>query len=104
MARGLLVTSESGRVVSFLKVESLPQVMVGIRVLEVDRTKARRLGVDLRADRKNVSVANYTIPGGEGLPDLRGKVTELAGTGRQEQSAPCSAGVAFNESLTRVGD
>ncbi len=81
LARGLLVTSESGRVVSFLKVESLPQVMVGIRVLEVDRTKARRLGVDLRADRKNVSVANYTIPGGEGLPDLRGKVTELAGTG-----------------------
>lgn len=81
IARGLLVTSESGRVVSFLKVENLPQIMVSIRVLEVDRNKARRMGLDVRGDRKNFSAANYTIPNGGALPDVRGKVAELANTG-----------------------
>jgi len=81
VARGLLITSESGRVVSFLKVDFLPQVMVAIRVLEVDRNKARRMGLDMRLDGKQFSAAHATIPGGGPLPDLRGGVTALAGSG-----------------------
>lgn len=82
LARGLLITSESGRVVSFLKVDSLPQVMVAIRVLEIDRSKARRLGVNFRLDSTNFSVGSFTVPGTGALPDARGKTSgSLPGLG-----------------------
>jgi len=54
-ARGLLFTSESGRVVSFLQIDSLPQVLVSVRVLEIDRAKFRRLGLDASLNVKNLS-------------------------------------------------
>ena len=79
LARGLLVTSESGKVVSFLKVDSLPQVLVGIRVLEIDRSKARRLGVDLRFDKNDVAVSTSPVLGGTPLADARKALD--AGTG-----------------------
>jgi len=55
-ARGLLLTSESGRVVSFLQIDALPQVLVSVRVLQIDRNKFKRLGV-------NASFAKKTILG-----------------------------------------
>jgi pilus assembly protein CpaC len=62
LARGLVVTSESGRVISFLEVDELAQLMVSIRVLEVDRGKARKMGVNFRLDAEHVSIGNYTGP------------------------------------------
>jgi Flp pilus assembly secretin CpaC len=72
LARGLLVTSESGRVVSFLEVDSLPQISVAIRVLEIDRNKARDMGLDFRVDTDKLSIANITIPGGGTLSQSGG--------------------------------
>jgi len=54
-ARGLLFTSESGRVVSFLQIDALPQVLVSVRVLEIDRAKFRRLGLNASFNAKNLS-------------------------------------------------
>jgi pilus assembly protein CpaC len=62
LARGLVVTSESGRVISFLEVDELAQLMVSIRVLEVDRGKARKMGVNFRLDAEHVSIGNYVGP------------------------------------------
>ena len=85
LARGLLVTSESGKVVSFLRVDSLPQVLVAIRVLEIDRNKARRLGVDLRFDNTvddmDYGIRNSLIPGAGALTDARASTNLLPGSG-----------------------
>ena len=54
-ARGLLFTSESGRVVSFLQIDALPQVLVSVRVLDIDRAKFRRLGLNASFNAKNLS-------------------------------------------------
>ena len=62
LARGMVLTSESGRVVSFLEVDELSQVMVSIRVLQVDRGKARKMGINFRIDTEHVSIGNYTGP------------------------------------------
>ena len=62
LARGLVVTSESGRVISFLEVDELAQLMVSIRVLEVDRGKARKMGVNFRLDTEHVAIGNYVGP------------------------------------------
>jgi Flp pilus assembly secretin CpaC len=62
IARSLLITSESGRVVSFLEVDSLPQINVAIRVLEINRSKARRMGVNFRVDSEHLSIGSVTIP------------------------------------------
>jgi pilus assembly protein CpaC len=68
LARGMVVTSESGRVISFLEVDELAQLMVSIRVLEVDRGKARRMGVNFRLDTEHVSIGNYVGPQSRNLP------------------------------------
>jgi pilus assembly protein CpaC len=81
LARGLLVTSESGKVVSFLKVDSLPQVLVAIRVLEFDRTKARRMGMDLRLDTNNFAASSSTVLGSTTLSDARGALNAAASGG-----------------------
>jgi pilus assembly protein CpaC len=62
VARGMVLTSESGRVISFLEVDELAQLMVSIRVLEIDRGKARKMGVNFRLDTEHVSIGNYTGP------------------------------------------
>jgi pilus assembly protein CpaC len=58
-------------VVSFLQVDSLPQVLVAIRVLEIDRTKARSMGLDLRFDSSEFSASTSVLPGGGALGDPR---------------------------------
>jgi Flp pilus assembly secretin CpaC len=63
LARGLVVTSESGRVISLMEVDSIPQVLVGIRVLEVDRGKARRVGFNFSLETDNLKIGSFTIPG-----------------------------------------
>ena len=71
LARGLVVTSESGRVISFLEVDELAQLMVSIRVLEVDRGKARKMGVNFRLDTEHVSIGNYVGPQSRNMPSAR---------------------------------
>lgn len=68
VARGQVLRSASGRVLSFLQVDDVPQIMVSIRVLNVDRGKARRIGFDYRIDADHVSIGSYHAPGRTGLP------------------------------------
>ena len=63
MARGLILKSASGRVLSFLQVDDLPQIMVSIRVLQVDRSRAKRLGIDYRLDGSGFSAGSFNQPG-----------------------------------------
>lgn len=65
ISRGLDLMSPSGRVISFLEVDELPQILVRVKVMEIDRAKARNLGVDL-----SFAGNQLTIPpliGGPGL-------------------------------------
>ncbi len=78
VSRGLAITSGSGRVVALLEVDELPQIQVAIRVLEVDRARAKKLGVNFRLDYDNVSIGNYTGPQGSNLPGLLGAVPEIS--------------------------
>ncbi|HEX7676501.1 MAG TPA: pilus assembly protein N-terminal domain-containing protein, partial [Thermoanaerobaculia bacterium] len=68
VARGLVLKSASGRVLSFLEVDELPQIMVSIRVLQVDRGRARRLGIDYRLDGSGFSAGSFHQPGRTTLP------------------------------------
>ncbi len=68
VARGKVLKSGSGRVLSFLQVDDVPQIMVAIRVLQVDRGKARALGFDYRIDAEHVSIGNYHAPGRSTMP------------------------------------
>ncbi len=70
VARGLMITSESGRVISLLEVDVLHQVLVSIRVLEVDRVKARKAGFNLRWDGEHVSIGSYLSPQVDQLPAI----------------------------------
>ena len=62
VARGLVLASESGRVVSFLEVDNLHQILVGIRVYEVDRQKARSLGVNYNIAGDKFAAAVRHVP------------------------------------------
>lgn len=85
VARGLVLRSGSGRVLSFLEVDELPQIMVSIRALQIDRGKARRLGVDYRLDARHVSIGSYNNPNAIPLhnptpgPDVRPGIVGGAG-------------------------
>jgi Flp pilus assembly secretin CpaC len=93
VARGLVISSESGRVISFLDVDDLQQVLVGIRVYEVDRQKARSLGVNYKVvgDRFAFAVSHVpnalssTLGAANGLgsgiaaPVIRGRPAEVTG-------------------------
>jgi serine/threonine-protein kinase len=35
---------------------------------------------------------------------LQNPITLLAGTGQQDQTAPCAGNIAFDETFTRIGD
>lgn len=74
VSRGLAITSASGRVVSLIEVDEIPQIQVAIRVLEVDRARAKKLGINFRVDYDKVSIGNYTGPQGNNLPGLLGSV------------------------------
>ncbi len=75
IARGLVVASASGRVVSFLEVDELPQVLVSIRAIEIDRTKAKKAGINLRFDNEHFSFQSLLSPGLGGLPSASGGVS-----------------------------
>ncbi len=68
VARGLILKSASGRVLSFLEVDELPQIMVSIRVLQVDRGRAKHLGIDYRLDGTDFSAGSFHQPGRTSLP------------------------------------
>lgn len=106
LARGLVVTSESGRVISFLEVDELAQLMVSIRVLEVDRGKARKMGVNFRLDTEHVSIGNYTGPQTPyGLPSANSADSLYGNAGRFLGGAFGTAGnvvASFVDSATAV--
>src|SRR6185295_1078721 len=81
IARGLAITSESGRVLSMLEVDDLPQIMVSIRVLEVDRARAKKAGVNFRFDGDHLSLGSFPGPQGRPPRQLGGTadVTAVAG-------------------------
>ncbi len=81
IARGLAITSESGRVLSMLEVDDLPQIMVSIRVLEVDRAKAKKAGFNFRFDAEHLSLGSFPGPQGRPPRQLGGvaDVTAIAG-------------------------
>ncbi|HEV7669346.1 MAG TPA: pilus assembly protein N-terminal domain-containing protein [Thermoanaerobaculia bacterium] len=78
IARGLAITSESGRVLSMLEVDDLPQIMVSIRVLEVDRAKAKKAGFNFRFDADHLSFGSF--PGPQGRPPRQlGGIADVSG-------------------------
>ncbi|MBU1694129.1 MAG: pilus assembly protein N-terminal domain-containing protein [Verrucomicrobia bacterium] len=79
LARRLVITSESGRVLSFLEVDRIEQILVSIRVYEIDRAKARHIGVNYRVDGEEFSVANYTASTLNRLPVVRGTAASVSG-------------------------
>lgn len=81
IARGLAITSESGRVLSMLEVDELPQIMVSIRVLEIDRSRAKKAGVNFRFDGDHLSLGSFPGPQGRPPRQLGGvaDVTAVAG-------------------------
>lgn len=86
IARGLAITSESGRVLSMLEVDELPQVMVSIRVLEIDRARAKKAGFNFRFDTEKLSLGSFPGPQGRpprqlgGLADVSGVAGNLVGS------------------------
>ncbi len=96
VSRGLVMMSQSGRVVSFLEVDELPQILVAIRVLEIDRAKARRAGINFRIDSEHYSIGSFTGPQTGDLPSLRGETPSISGiTGG-------NLAVAFVDQMTSI--
>ena len=79
LARKLIVSSESGRVVSFLEVDQIDQILVAIRVFEIDRNKSRGLGLNYRIDGEHFSVGHYTANTASRLPVQYGKAADVSG-------------------------
>jgi len=103
LARGLVVTSESGRVISFLEVDELAQVMVSIRVLEVDRGKARKMGINFRFDSEHISLGNYVGPQSPGgLPGQLGSRPDVSGLGGGTVSGGANLVGAFVDRATSI--
>ncbi len=103
ISRGLVMSSASGRVLSFLEVDELPQILVSIRVLEIDRSKAKRAGINFRLDSEHYSFGSFTGPQAGSLPSQRGgppSVTGIAGNlavGFVDQMTAISAAIDFLE-------
>lgn len=81
VARGLIITSESGRVLSLLEVDELPQVLVSIRVYQIDRGKAKKAGINFRFDSEKLSFGSFTGPQTDGLPRFFESVPDVTGIG-----------------------
>ncbi len=70
ISRGLDLMSPSGRVISFLEVDELPQILVRVKVMEIDRGKARNLGLDFSLG-TTLGSGNLSLPplvGAMGVP------------------------------------
>ena len=96
LSRGLVMMSQSGRVVSFLEVDELPQIMVGIRVLEIDRAKAKRVGVNFRIDSEHYSIGSFTGPQSSELPGLAGETPSI------DQISGGNLAIAFVDQMTSI--
>ena len=62
--------SPSGRVISFLEVDELPQILVRVKVMEIDRGKFRNLGLDVNLGTL-LGSGNLSLPpliGAPGVP------------------------------------
>jgi pilus assembly protein CpaC len=64
VSRGLNLTTSGGRVVSFLEVDDLEQILVSIRVLEIDRKRARSLGINYVVNSSDFAIGGFTSPTG----------------------------------------
>jgi len=73
IGRSLVVRNDNNRLISFVKVTSLPQVLVSVRVIEFNKNKLRDTGVDIRAITANFQpnpvFTGTTIPSSPPLAD-----------------------------------
>lgn len=78
IGRASIVRTSSGRILSFVKVVSIPQVLVSVRILEFDRTKAKTIGVDWSATFKDF---DFGVPTGVGsvLPEVASVASVIDG-------------------------
>jgi len=79
VARGLVVSSDSGRVISFLEVDEIFQVLVSTRVLEIDRGKAQSAGINYRVDGTRFSIASYSGEQQNLFSLARGQAADVTG-------------------------
>lgn len=78
VSRGLNLTTAGGRVVSFLEVDALDQILVSIRVLEIDRRRAHSLGVNYVVNSSDFAIGNFTAPTGRfGVAPVSDAATKL---------------------------
>ena len=70
ISRGLDLMSPSGRVISFLEVDELPQILVRVKVMEIDRSKIRNLGLDFNLGTRlgSGSLSLPPLVGAPGVP------------------------------------
>jgi pilus assembly protein CpaC len=78
IGRASIVRTSSGRILSFVKVASIPQVLVSVRILEFDRTKAKTIGIDWTATIKDF---DFGVPTGVGsvLPEVSSVASVIDG-------------------------
>lgn len=93
LARGLILTNASGRVISFLEVDELHQILVSIRVLEIDRNKADRKGIAYRVDGEHFSIGQHLFQ--EALPNNFGSVANITNVGNLAGSFVDSSTAVF---------
>jgi len=90
LPRGLVITAAKGRLVSLLKVLDVPQVLVAVRILEINRSRSKELGIDWRWDAPGGSFLNLTGVTGATLPvalrPLSTGARALGSTGRATQA------------------
>ncbi len=93
LARGLILTNATGRVISFLEVDELHQILVSIRVLEIDRSKADKKGIAYRVDGENFSIGQHLFQ--EALPNNLGSLANITNVGNLAGSFVDSSSAVF---------
>ncbi|HLG42943.1 MAG TPA: pilus assembly protein N-terminal domain-containing protein [Planctomycetota bacterium] len=78
IGRASIVRTSSGRLLSFVKVLNIPQVLVSVRVLEIDRSKARAVGVNWNATQKDFNFGSASVPNSI-LPEVSDVMSVLNG-------------------------
>lgn len=58
ISRASVISVANGKVISLIKVASIPKVEIQMRIVEVDRSKTDQFGIDWRLDGNNVSIGS----------------------------------------------
>jgi Flp pilus assembly secretin CpaC len=78
IGRASIVRTSTGRLMSFVKVVNIPQVLVSVRILEIDRTKSRNLGVDWSATMADYNTGTPSASNSY-LPEVSNVITVVNG-------------------------